>query len=169
MNLNIDIAGQLFPNAMTMVVQLAATGLLFFGFKKLLWIPIQNYIAKRAEHADSLLKEAHDANSVARANQLQSEVMLTEAAKEAKQIIENGKVEGVRVKDQLIQTGKLAADAKLESAAREIDHQRRQLRSEIEGEIVDVALLAASKLLEGKIDEAEDRRQIQSMVKNVRN
>mgnify|MGYP003595244806 FL=1 len=169
MNLNIDIAGQLFPNPMTMVVQLSATLILFLGLKHLLWIPIQNYIAKRVEHADALIKDAHDANSVARANQLQSEVMLTEAAKEAKQIIENGKVEGVRIKDQLIQTGKLAADAKLESATREIDHQRRQLRSEIEGEIVDVALLAASKLLEGKIDEAEDRRQIQSMVKNVRN
>ena len=169
MKLSIDIAGQLFPDVMTMIVQLAATGVLFYGFKKLLWAPIQTYLAKRAQHADALLKEAHDANSVARANQLQSEVMLTEAAKEAKQIIENGKVEGVRVKDQLIQTGKLAADAKLESANREIDHQRRQLRSEIEGEIVDVALLAASKLLEGKIDEAEDRRQIQSMVKNVRN
>ena len=169
MNLNIDIAGALFPNLLTMIVQLSATTLLFLMFKKLLWIPIKEYLAKRAEHADHMLKEAHDANSVARSNQLQSEVMLTEAARQAKQIIENGKSEGVRIKDQLIQTGKTAADAKLESATREIDHQRRQLRSEIEGEIVDVALLAASKLLEGKIYEAEDRRQIQSMIKNARN
>lgn len=168
MNLNIDIAGQLFPDLMTMIVQLGATGILFIGFKKLLWKPISEYLAKRAEHADNLLKEAHVANSVARSNQLQSEVMMTQAAKEAKQIIENGKVEGVRIKEQLIETGKYAADAKLDSAKREIEHQRRQLMSNIEGEIVDVALLAASKLLEGKIDETEDRRQIQSMVKNAR-
>lgn len=168
MTLDLDIAGKLFPDALTMAVQLSATAVLFFAFRKLLWIPIQTYLAKRAEIADAALKEAHEANSVARANQLQSEVMLSEAAREAKQIIENGKIEGSRVKEHLVQTGKHEADAKLESALREIDNQKRKLREDIESEIVDVALLASSKLLEGKIDEEEDRKQIQSFIKNVR-
>ena len=168
MKLEIDIAGKLFPDLLTMIVQLAATGLLFWGFKKLLWVPIKSYLGKRAEIADAALKEAHDANSVARANQLQSEVMLSEAAREAKQIIENGKIEGSRMKEHLVQTGKHEADAKLESTLREIDNQKRKMREEIESEIVDVALLASSKLLEGKIDEEEDRKQIQSFIKNVR-
>lgn len=168
MTLDLDIAGKLFPDALTMAVQLSATAVLFFAFRKLLWIPIQTYLAKRAEIADAALKEAHDANSVARANQLQSEVMLSEAAREAKQIIENGKIEGSRTKEHLVQTGKREADAKLETALREIDNQKRKMREEIESEIVDVALLASSKLLEGKIDEEEDRKQIQSFIKNVR-
>lgn len=168
MKLEIDIAGKLFPDLLTMIVQLAATGLLFWGFKTLLWVPIKNYLAKRAEIADSALKEAHEANSVARANQLQSEVMLSEAAREAKQIIENGKIEGTRMKEHLVQTGKHEADAKLETTLREIDNQKRKMREEIESEIVDVALLASSKLLEGKIDEEEDRKQIKSFIKNVR-
>ena len=69
----------------------------------------------------------------------------------------------------MVQTGKHEADAKLETALREIDNQKRKMREEIESEIVDVALLASSKLLEGKIDEEEDRKQIQSFIKNVRN
>lgn len=169
MKLELDIAGQLFPNVMTMIVQLSATGLLFLGFKKLLWVPIQTYIAKRAELVDVELKSAHSANSVARANQVQSEIMLTEAAKEAKQIIENGKLEGSRLRLKLEQQGKNEADAKLEATLREIDHQKRQLRADIEGEIVDVALLASAKLLESKIDDEEDRRQIQSFLKRGRN
>lgn len=169
MTLDLDIAGKLFPDVLTMVVQLSATGVLFWGFKKLLWIPIQTYLAKRAEIADGALKEAHEANSLARSNQLQSEVALSEAAREAKQIIENGKLEGARIKEQLISSGKHEADNKLESALREIEIQKRHLRDEIENEIVDVALLATSKLLEGKIDEAEDRRQIQRFIKDVRN
>jgi len=169
MTLDLDIAGKLFPDVLTMLVQLSATGILFWGFKKLLWVPIQTYLQKRAEIADHALKEAHDANSLARANQLQSEVMLSEAAREAKQIIENGKIEGNRVKEKLLTSAKLEADNKLDSALREIEHQKRQLRSEIENEIVDVALLATSKLIETKTNEAEDRRQIQQFIKDVRN
>jgi F-type H+-transporting ATPase subunit b len=167
--LDLDIAGKLFPDPLTMAVQLSATAVLLYGFKRLLWVPIQNYLEKRANFLDAELKSAHEANSVARANQMQSEVMLTEAAKEAKQIIENGKLEGSRLKAKLEQQGKNEVDQKLDAALREIEHQKRQLRTDIEGEIVDVALLASAKLLESKIDEEEDRRQIQSFLKRGRN
>ena len=169
MNLDLDIAGKLFPNAITLIVQLCATGALFWGMKKLLWKPMQDYLAKRAEVADAALKEAHDANSIARANQIKSDVLLTQAANEANQIIENGKLEGKRLKEHLLAEAKNEADNKLTSALREIAQQKTQMRDEIESEIVDVALLAASKLIEGKVDEVEDRKQIQHFIKNVRN
>lgn len=168
MNLDLDIAGKLFPDAITLIVQLCATGVLFLGMKKLLWKPMQDYLAKRAEVADAALKEAHDANSIARANQMKSDVLLTQAANEAKQIIENGKLEGKRLKEHLLAEAKNEADNKLTSALREIAHQKTQMRDEIESEIVDVALLAASKLIEGKVDEVEDRKQIQHFIKDVR-
>jgi F-type H+-transporting ATPase subunit b len=167
--LDLDIAGKLFPDPLTMLVQLCATGILFWGFKKWLWKPMQEYLQKRADVADAALKDAHVANSVARANQMKSDLLLSEAAKEAKQIIENGKLEGKRLKDHLLAEAKNEADNKLTSALREIAHQKSQMRDEIESEIVDVALLAATKLLEGKVDEAEDRKQIQHFIKDVRN
>ncbi len=167
--LDLDIAGKLFPDPLTMLVQLCATGILFWGFKKLLWKPMQDYLAKRAEVADRALREAHEANSVAFENQKKSDQLLSEAANEAKQIIESGKLEGKRLKEQLLSEAKNEADNKLTSALREIAHQKSQMRDEIEAEIVDVALLAASKLIEGKVDEVEDRKQIQHFIKDVRN
>ena len=167
--LDLDIAGKLFPDAITLIVQLCATGVLFLGMKKLLWKPMQDYLAKRAEVADAALREAAEANTVARENQKKSDQLLSEAAHEAKQIIESGKLEGKRLKEQLLAEAKNEADNKLTSALREIAHQKAQMRDEIESEIVDVALLAASKLIEGKVDEAEDRKQIQHFIKDVRN
>ncbi len=167
--LDLDIAGKLFPDAITLIVQLCATGVLFLGMKKLLWKPMQDYLAKRAEVADAALREAHEANVLARENQKKSDQLLSEAAHEAKQIIESGKLEGKRLKEQLLAEAKNEADNKLTSALREIAHQKAQMRDEIESEIVDVALLAASKLIEGKVDEAEDRKQIQHFIKDVRN
>jgi len=167
--LDLDIAGKLFPDAITLIVQLCATGVLFLGMKKLLWKPMQDYLAKRAEVADAALREAAEANTVARENQKKSDQLLSEAANEAKQIIESGKLEGKRLKEQLLSEAKNEADNKLASALREIAHQKSQMRDEIEAEIVDVALLAASKLIEGKVDEVEDRKQIQHFIKDVRN
>jgi F-type H+-transporting ATPase subunit b len=169
MNLDLDIAGKLFPDLLTMAVQLVATGILFWGLKKLLWIPMQNFLAKRAEVVDAQLKDAYNANLLADENHKQSHLILSNAMVEAKTIIENGKLEGLRLKESLLVEAKNEADNKLTSALREIAHQKLQMRDEIEAEIVDVALLAAAKLIEGKVDEIEDRKQIQHFIKDVKN
>lgn len=169
MGLELDIAGKLFPNIITMAVQLLATGVLFLGFKKLLWKPMQTYLQKRADVADQALRDAYEAKLLAEERQKDAEALLGKAAMDAKEIIESGKQEGKRVKDLLLAEAKNDADNKLSSALREIAHQKTQMREEIESEIIDVALLAASKLIEGKVDETEDRRQIQHFIKDVRN
>ena len=169
MGLELDIAGKLFPNIMTMAVQLLATGVLFWGFKKLLWVPMQNYLQKRADVADQALRDAHEAKLLAEQRHKEAEALLGKAALDAKELIESGKQEGVRIKELLLAEAKDEADNKLNSALREISHQKSQMREEIESEIIDVALLAASKLIEGKMDENEDRRQIQHFIKDVRN
>lgn len=169
MNLDLDIMGKLFPDPITMAVQLAATGLLFYGLKRLMWIPMQAYLAKRAEVADLALASAYEANQVAQNNQQASAEALAQAAREAKDIIERGKLEGQRQKVAIVGDARMEADNKLSSAMREIARQRQQMQEQLETEIVDVALLAAEKLLEEKMDDQSDRKQIQAFIKDFRN
>ena len=77
MGLELDIAGKLFPNIMTMAVQLLATGVLFWGFKKLLWVPMQNYLQKRADVADQALRDAHEAKLLAEQRHKEAEALLS--------------------------------------------------------------------------------------------
>ena len=44
-----DIAGKLFPNLTTLIVQLLSTGVLLLIFKKFLWKNVMEYFAKRNE------------------------------------------------------------------------------------------------------------------------
>lgn len=169
MNLNIDILTQLFPNVVTMVAQLGATGLLLFGFKKYLWKPMTTYLNTRAEAEDSALRTADEANKLAQINLARSEVTLSETAQEIKTLMEQGKDEARRIREELVSKAKAEADAKLESARREIEHEKHQLRRDIETEIIDVALVAAKKLMESKVDEAQDRLHVQQIIKDVRN
>lgn len=169
MNLDIDILTKLLPNPVTMVAQLGATGLLLFAFKKYLWKPMTVYLEKRAEAEDQALRSADEANKLAQINLARSEVTLEETTQEIKLLLEQSKDEAKRIKEKLLADAKVEADTKLEAAFREIEHQRNQLRKDIETEIVDVALLAAKKLMENKIDEVQDRHQVQQIIKDVRN
>jgi F-type H+-transporting ATPase subunit b len=164
-----DIAGKLFPNLLTMFVQLSATGLLFYGFKRLFWKPLTVYIEKRAEAEDQALRSAKEADELAQVNLARSELAVNTASAESNEIIQKGKAEALRLKEQIVAQAKAEADAKLDAAHREIDHQRNQLRKDIETEIVDVALVAAKKLLESKVDEEHDRLAVQQIIKDVRN
>lgn len=62
-----DIQIKLFPNVTTIIVQLLSTGVLFFVFKKYLWVPVQNYFAKRADYIEGTVKEAKEMNAKAKA------------------------------------------------------------------------------------------------------
>lgn len=169
MSLEFDIAGKLFPDLLTMIVQLSATAVLFLGLKKLLWIPMTEYIAKRAEAEDSALRSADEANKLAQVNLARSELAVSNSVTEVQTLIEQGKTEAKQIREKILADAKAEAEAKLDAARREIEHEKAQLRKDIETEIVDVALLAAKKLMESKIDEVHDRHQVQQIIKDVRN
>jgi len=169
MSLEFDIAGKLFPDLLTMIVQLSATAVLFIGLKKLLWIPMTNYIAKRAEAEDSALRSADEANKLAQVNLAHSELAVSNSVSEVQAILEQGKDEARRIREKILSDAKAEAETKREAARREIEHEKTQLRKDIETEIVDVALLAAKRLMESKVDEVHDRLQVQQIIKDVRN
>ncbi|HAM62562.1 MAG: ATP synthase F0 subunit B [Firmicutes bacterium GWF2_51_9] len=166
--MNLDIAGKLFPDPLTMLVQLTATAFLLYWFKRFLWKPTLSFLEKRAEYAERQLKDADEANLTAKALASEAESKLVAAAHEAMQLVERGKEEGQRVKEKLTADGKREADLKLQAAIREITYQRQQMDDSIQSEIVDVALLAAQKLIEGRVDEDSDRALIEKFMKDVR-
>ena len=63
-----DIAGKLFPNLTTLIVQLLSTGVLLLIFKKYLWKNVMEYFAKRADYIESTINEAKEMNEKASAN-----------------------------------------------------------------------------------------------------
>jgi F-type H+-transporting ATPase subunit b len=128
-----------------------------------------NYIAKRAEAEDNALRSADEANKLAQVNLAYSALSIENSIIEVKTIVEQGKEEARRIKEKLLSDAKAEADGKLDAARREIEHEKTQLRKDIETEIVDVALIAAKKLMESKVDEIHDRQQVQQIIKDVRN
>jgi F-type H+-transporting ATPase subunit b len=165
--INIDIMGKLFPDLRTMLVQLAATGVLFYLFRKYLWDTVSNYLNQRAEFLQQQLLDAKQANEEAQTTLDESKEQLQRAASEASRIIERGSNEGKRIKEELVNVAKQEAAFKLESARQQIEAERASMMSDVQKEIVDVAMLASEKLLKNVVDAKADEALLEAYVKDV--
>jgi F-type H+-transporting ATPase subunit b len=165
--INIDIMGKLFPDLRTMLVQLAATGVLFYLFRKYLWNTVSVYLQKRSEFMQQQLLDAKQANEEAQNTLDESKEQLQRAANEASRIIERGTNEGKRIKEDLVNVAKQEAAFKLESARQQIVAERASMMSDVQKEIVDVAILASEKLLRNVVDAKADEALLEAYVKDV--
>ena len=86
-----DIAGKLFPNLTTLIVQLLSTGVLLLIFKKYLWKNVMEYFAKRADYIESTINEAKEMNEKASANLETAEKEAREAASKYRDILDQAR------------------------------------------------------------------------------
>ena len=128
--MSIDVAGKLFPNLATIVIQLISTGVLLIIFKKFFWIPVQKYFQKRADFIESQIEDARTSQEKAKQLMLESEEQARQSAKEYHDIIEKAKDDALRVRDDLLTKAKEEAARKIEQAQKEIEAEKQQAREE---------------------------------------
>lgn len=164
-----DIAGKLFPNVTTLIVQLLSTGVLLFIFKKYLWVPVQNYFAKRADYIESTIQEADDMNEKAKGYLSESEKQAREAAQQYRSILDQAKEDGNKTKQQIVDEAQVEARNKIEQARREIETEKLQAKEEMKQEIVDVAIEVATKVMNKDMDTKTNEELVKSFVDDVVN
>lgn len=130
---------------------------LFFFLKKFLFGRVNAILEKRAQMVQEDMD--HAKQRAAEADQLksESESALINAKQEAKQIVQsaeqNARVQGDRITAQ----AQAQADAMVTEAQKEIERERSRTLAGVQSEIADLALTAASKLMEQKMDDEVNR------------
>lgn len=165
--MNIDVASKLFPNVTTLIVQLLSTGVMFLLFKKFLWVPVQEYFAKRADFIESQINEAKDMNEKAKGFLLDSETKARESAKEYRDILEKAKQDALSTKDKILDEAKKEANARVEKARREIEAEKAQAKAEMKEEIVDIAMEIATKIMNKDMNSKENEELVNEFVSKV--
>ncbi len=82
---------------------------------------------------------------------------MADARRQAGEIVAEGKAAGDRVRKDIEEKARAEAQQMVESARREIARERDEAIAELRRESVDLALAAASKLMQERMDEAKDR------------
>ena len=167
--MNIDIAGKLFPNITTFIIQLCSTGIMLFFFKKFLWTPMQAYFEKRANFIESTINEAKEMNEKAKTFMVESEEQARESAKEYRGIVERAKADALKVRDDIVADAKKEASNKLKQAEREIEAEKQQAKEEMKEEMVGIAIEVAAKVLSKEMNSKENQQMVEDFVEKVVN
>ena len=167
LNITFDVAEKLFPNVLTVIVQLCSTGIIFLVAYKFLWNPVREFIAAKADLTQKELDDAKAANAEAQRQMRNAKQQLSEASFKAKEIVEKGKDEGKVVKESISRDGRQQADLMLKNAREQIAFEQDKMRQNIQKEIVDVALLATEKLMKEQADEEKNRESVVAFVEGM--
>ncbi|WP_279160955.1 F0F1 ATP synthase subunit B [Thomasclavelia cocleata] len=164
-----DIASKLFPNVTTIIIQLLSTGVLLLVFKKYLWVPVQNYFAKRAEFIEGTVNEAKDMNEKARKLMEESEEQARQAAVQYREIVNLAKEDALKTKATIQEQANQEYKAKLDQARREIEAEKVQAKAAMKQEIVEVAIDVASKVMNKEMDTKTNKALVEDFVEEVVN
>ena len=159
-----DIQGVLFPNWITMLVQLCSTLVLFLLCKKLLWKPARDILAKRRDKMNENLMSSQKLREDASVELDKAKEELEHARNRSGEIVESARKEAENLRAEIVNKANSEASAKLALADKEIEQKERDAQDRIHDEMVDVAMSAVSKLMQDKATSSDDKKAIEDFI-----
>lgn len=134
------------------LIQLASTLILFIVIKVFLWKRVTDLLEKKRQAIDSELEEAALAKKRAIDLEFKLQEEYNESKKEVDRLVSEALKEGNLQKEEIIKQAKEEANLRLKNAEIEINEQVKSKEKELRNQIIDVAFLAASKIVEKEIN-----------------
>ncbi len=149
------------------LLQILSTIVLFLLLRKFLFGKVKAVIDERQELIRSNIDESVKANDDAQALKEKYDAMIKAAEAEAIDIIKAGTKRGEERKEELIREGQEEAKKIIDRANLEVARGKEKAIEEVKGEIIDIALYAASKALEKDLDDQRHREVISQFVQRA--
>ena len=161
------IADKIIPDdPWAIIIQLVSTFILVFILAKFLVKPARKFIAARQEYIQTNLEEASSKNQESDIKLAEANKQIKEAKTVSKELIENAKVTALNEKDRIVEETKAEVDSMKAKARKDIENERKKMKEELTSEVIDVALLAASKVVEREVNKEDNQAIIESFIKD---
>jgi len=126
--------------------------------------PVSRMLLERDEKTASAIAAAEKAKSDAEAARAAVEANLAEARAEAARTVQAAQARAEAREKEILQEAKTASERLLDRARSEIRAEQSKAVAQIRAQVVELSLAAAGKVLERKVDSADDRRLVESLV-----
>lgn len=147
--------------------QLINTFLVFLLLKKLLFKPVLGVIEAREKDIRENLAEGEKAKSEGLSLKKEYQEKVNSAKNEGQEIIKQATLRAEQKESEIISTAKQEAQSLKEKASKDVEQERQKVMNEIKNDISDIALLAASKVIEKDIDKSKHEELINNFIKEV--
>ena len=154
--MDFDILSKLFPNVLTMLTQLLATGVIYFLYKKFLHEPVLDYLEKRRDLVADELASAENLKFEAEALKLKSEEEYSEAYKEIAILKEKLMADAHKEHERLLEASKIEIATMKAQNEKELKLEREQMHDELYANLLDVAATINQKVLEDATYDEDD-------------
>ncbi len=140
---------------------LVVFGILVFLLGKFAWGPILGAVQARESGIQSAIDEANAANEEATRLLAEHKAQLADARRQANELIAEGKAAGESVRKEIEEKARAEAQNMVDRARAEIERERDAALDTLRKESVDLALAAASRLMQENLDQAKDRQLVE--------
>lgn len=155
------------PDIQNLVLQLTSTLILFLIVRHFLYKPATELLAARSDKVYEEMAETKKQKEEAEATKREYEARLDQAKEESRTIVENAKQRGEQLKDEIIQEAKAEATQIKDKAISDIEREKEKVLDDLKSEVVDIAMLAASAVIEKDLDANTHKNMINKFIDEV--
>lgn len=144
----IDIAGKLFPNLLTIITQLAATGILYFLYRKYVHEHVLNFLDQQADDINraQLYAEEVEEEALEKSKQLDAEHQkrLEQLNRSQQALLKQAQLN----RESILKQAEAEKDALLADARVQIEKEKQIMLKEVEAHVLDLAVTITERALE---------------------
>jgi F-type H+-transporting ATPase subunit b len=130
---------------------------LFFVLGKVAWKPILSAVEQREKKIKDSIQKAEKAKTEAETLLEKHEKMMTEAQNQIQKMFKENKDTAEKMKNDLLESARLETEKMFQRAKQDIDHQKEAAIIELKKQVADLAIQAASKLIQENMDQKKHR------------
>ncbi len=162
-----EIMHQLGIEPATIVVEMVGFVLLLVLLKRFLWSPVTSYLEQRQmDIAQTYDKVEHTRQEMERLRS-EYEQRLASIEAEARAQIQQAVKEAQEVREHILAEARQQAEKMIRDAEEAIRYEREKALAEMRTQVVDLTLLATSRILQESVDDARHRKMVEDFIDQV--
>jgi F-type H+-transporting ATPase subunit b len=143
--------------------------LLLIVLRKFAWSSIVGALNEREESIRQALKSAEDAKLEAERIFQENKKQLEKIEAESRRILDEGRALGEKLKTEIVEKASQQSRNMVEQAKQEIERDKDAAISQLRGEVANLALTAAGKILNETLDGDKHRKLVDDVLKSLPN
>ncbi len=154
-------------NIWSILVSLANLLIMFLILKRFLFKPVQKMMSARKQQVDQIYQDAKENRDSAINMKQEYEARLATAREEADGLVRNAVQTAQRKGDAIVAEANSQASHLKQKAEQEIAQEKKQMLQDVRGEISDIAVSIASKVVEREVKKQDYDGFVDEFIKNV--
>ena len=154
-------------NIWSILVSLANLLIMFLILKRFLFKPVQKMMSARKQQVDQIYQDAKENRDSAINMKQEYEARLAAAREEADGLVRNAVQTAQRKGDAIVAEANSQASHLKQKAEQEIAQEKKQMLQDVRGEISDIAVSIASKVVEREVKKQDYDGFVDEFIKNV--